>query len=99
MFEKLKYMKDLRSQAKQMQNVLAEETAEGSAAWGKVKIVMNGNQEVLSVTIDPELMNPENKDKLESALKEATNEAIKKIQRIMAEKMRSMGGLGGFPGM
>lgn len=82
-----------------MQNVLAEETAEGRAAWGKVKIVMNGNQEVLSVTIDPELMNPENKDKLESALKEATNEAIKKIQRIMAEKMRSMGGLGGFPGM
>lgn len=99
MFEKLKYMKDLRSQAKQMQNVLAGETAEGRAAWGKVKIVMNGNQEVLSVTIDPELTGPENKDKLESALKEATNEAIKKIQRIMAEKMRNMGGLGGFPGI
>lgn len=92
MFEKLKYMKDLRDKAKTMQGILAEETAEGSAAWGKVKIVMNGNQEVLSVSIDPELMNLENKDKLESALKEATNEAIKKVQRIMAEKMRSMGG-------
>jgi DNA-binding YbaB/EbfC family protein len=96
MFEKLKYMKDLRGQAKQMQNALAGETAEGSAAWGKVKIIMNGNQEILSVTIDQELMKVETKDKLESAVKEATNDVIKKIQKIMAEKMRAMGG---FPGL
>ncbi len=99
MFEKLKYLKDIRSKAKQMQAVLSQETAEGKAAWGKVKIIMNGNQEVLSATIDPEFCRPENKDKLESAVKEATNEAIKKVQKIMAEKMRSMGGLGGFPGI
>lgn len=96
MFEKLKYMKDIRSQAKQMQTALAGETAEGSAAWGKVKIIMNGNQEILSVSIDPELIRPETKDKLESAIKEATNDVIKKIQKIMAEKMRAMGG---FPGL
>ncbi len=89
-------MKDLRGQAKQMQNALAGETAEGSAAWGKVKIIMNGNQEILSVTIDQELMKVETKDKLESAVKEATNDVIKKIQKIMAEKMRAMGG---FPGL
>jgi len=103
MFSKLKYLKDLRSQAKTMQNALAEEKAEGSAAWGKVKIVMNGNQEVLSISIDPELVKQESKDKLESAIKEATNDAIKKVQRIMAKKMQDMGGLsglgGGMPGM
>jgi len=91
MFSKLKQFKDLRDQAKQMQNVLAQESAEGSADWGKVKIKINGNQEVLNVEIDPELLSADNKEKLQSAIKEATNDAIKKVQRIMADKMRSSG--------
>lgn len=91
MFNKLKQFKDLRNQAKQMQNMLGQESAEGSADWGKVKIKINGNQEVLSVQIDPELLAPDKKEKLESAVKEATNDAIKKVQRIMAEKMRQSG--------
>jgi len=91
MFSKLKQFKDLADQAKQMQNTLAQESAEGSADWGKVKIKINGNQEILSVEIDPELLSADNKKKLESAIKEATNDAIKKVQRIMADKMRSSG--------
>jgi len=91
MFSKLKQFKDLRDQAKQMQNILAQESVEGTALWGKVKVKINGNQEVLSVEIDPELLSANNKEKLESAIKEATNDAIKKVQRIMAEKMRSSG--------
>ena len=91
MFSKLKQFKDLRDQAKQMQNLLAQENAEGSAEWGKVKVKINGNQEILSVQIEPELLTANNKGKLETAVKEATNDAIKKVQRIMAEKMRSSG--------
>ena len=91
MFNKLKQFKDLRYQAKQFQNTLAQETAEGSAEGGKVKIKLDGNQQVLSVEIDPELLSSDNKDKLEAAIKEATNDAIKKIQRIMTEKMRQSG--------
>ncbi|OGY41894.1 MAG: nucleoid-associated protein, YbaB/EbfC family [Candidatus Buchananbacteria bacterium RBG_13_36_9] len=91
MFNKLKQFKDLRDQAKQMQNTLAQESTEGSADWGKVKVKINGNQEVLDVQIDPELLSADKKDKLETAIKEATNDAIKKVQRIMAEKMRSSG--------
>lgn len=91
MFSKLKQFKNLRNQAKQIKDTLSQETAEGSADWGKVKVKMNGNQEVLSVEIDPELLNTDNKDKLEAAVKEATNEAVKKIQRIMAEKMKESG--------
>jgi len=91
MFSKLKQFKELRDQAKQMQNVLAQESAEGLAEWGKVKIKINGNQEVLSVSIDPELLATDKKEKLESAIKEASNDAIKKVQRIMADKMRQSG--------
>ena len=91
MFNKLKQFKDLRNQAKQMQNMLAQESAESDAAWGKVKVKINGNQEILDIQIDPELLTTDNKEKLQNALKDATNEAIKKIQRIMAEKMRASG--------
>ncbi len=98
MFNKLKQFKDLRDQAKKLQNALAQETVEASAAWGKVKIVMNGNQEIVSVSIDPELLNEAGKEKLESAVKEAANDAVKKVQKVMAQKMQAMGGLN-FPGM
>lgn len=89
MFNKLKQFKDLRSQAKQFQNTLAAERVEGSADWGKVKITLDGNQEVLSVHIDPELLTIEKKAKLESAIKDAIGDATKKLRDLMAKKMRS----------
>ncbi len=89
MFEKLKQFKDLRTKAKSLQSLLADEKVEGSAAWGKIKMSMNGNQEVLSVTIDPDLLG--NKAKLEEAIKEVTNDTIKKAQKVMANKMMKDG--------
>jgi hypothetical protein len=94
MFNKLKQFKDIRDKAKDMQSQLAQETAEGQAAWGKIKIIINGNQEILSVSIDPELLS--DAKKLEELLKEGINDAIKKIQRIIAMKMQQMGGLAGL---
>ena len=91
MFNKIKAIKDLRSQAKQMQSALSEIEEEGSAAWGKVKISVDGNQKVLNISIDEEMMG--DKEKLEDAIKEAFNDAMKKIQKKMALKMKDMGGL------
>lgn len=96
MFSKLKQFKDLRDQAKKIQDVLKDVTVEGSGGWGKVKIVMNGSQEVSSVTIDPELMS--DKGKLEAAMKEAYNDTVKKAQRSMADAMKKTGGLN-LPGL
>ncbi len=92
MFEKLKQFKDLRSQAKKIQQALSEENVIGEAAWGKIRVTMNGNQEVLSVTIAPEMIGEGGKEKLESSLAEAMNDAIKKIQKVMAKKIQSMEG-------
>ena len=91
MFTKLKQFQDLKNRAKQMQHTLEQETAEGSAGWGKVKIVMDGNQHVRSVTIDPEAM--QDRTKLQEYIREATNDAVTKIQKIMAGKLKDMGGL------
>ncbi len=80
-----------------MQNQLSEVTDEGSAAWGKVKVKIDGNQNVLSVTIDEEML--KDKAKLEEAMKDAFNDSIKKIQKKMAMKMKEMGGLDAFKGL
>lgn len=90
MFNKLKQLKDLRSQAKSLQNILAQETIESEK--GGIKIVMNGNLEVQSVTVNENVA----KDSLEGILKDLINDAIKKTQKIMARKMQEMGGMPGF---
>lgn len=91
MFNKLKQFKDLRDKAKTIQNALATEHAEGTAGWGKVKVEIDGNQKVLSVTIDPGAMN--DKTKLEEMVRDATNDAMQKIQKVMASKLKDIGGL------
>ena len=90
MFSKLKKFKDLRSQAKTMQDALSQETI--TEERNGVKIVLNGNMEVMSLTLNPSLSNESQED----TVKKVINEAIKKTQRVMAKKMQDMGG---FPGM
>jgi hypothetical protein len=99
MFSKLKQFKDLRQQAKDWQGKMAVETVTTNAAFGKVKLTLNGNLEMTEVQIDPELLAPDKKDKLQVAIKDAHNDAIKKIQRIMAMKIREDGGMPKIPGL
>lgn len=94
MFNKLKQFKDLRSQAKTLQAALAEESVE--VEKGGVKIIMNGNQEITSVTVSPDLLSPDKKQDIENAIKDANSAAIDKAKRVMAKKMQSMGGLEQF---
>ncbi|MFZ6035781.1 MAG: YbaB/EbfC family nucleoid-associated protein [Patescibacteria group bacterium] len=98
MFNKIKDLKHLRDQAQQIKTALREETVHADAAHGSVQMVMDGNQEVLSVEIAEELLTADRKADLEQAVREVTNDAIKKAQRVMAHKMQSMGGLN-MPGM
>lgn len=99
MFNKLKQFKDLRDQAKQLQEELGKVQLTSSAAGGKVQITMDGNLVILNISIDPEMLSPDKKEKLESALKEAHADVLKSIQRQMAMKMKEMGGLPNIPGL
>ena len=88
----------LREQAKLIKAALAQERVSADALSGLIKIEMDGNQELLSLVIDPQLMTPDNKPRLEIGIQEATNSAIKKSQQLMASKMQSMTGLN-IPGL
>ena len=98
MFENTQQFKDLRDKAKDLQSKLATETVQGSGAWGKVQITMDGNQTINEVTIDEALLQVSEKKKLEAGVKEALNDALKKAQRKMMEKMKEVGGLN-LPGL
>ena len=91
MFNKLKQFKDLRDKANHLQAALANERAEGSSGWGKVKITFDGNQHATDLTIDPTLLT--DKNNLEKLVLEAINDGIQNIQKTLASKMRDMGGL------
>lgn len=99
MFAKLKQFKDLRDQAKKIQSALAEENITAETLGGKIKLTMDGNLGIASINIDPELLSPDKKEKLEAGIRDAHGEALKKIQKIMALKMRDMGGMPNIPGI
>lgn len=90
MFNKLKQFKDLRSQAKTMQDSLAQETI--SEEKNNVKIVLNGNMEVLEIKLNENL----SKNAQEETLKNCFNDALKRAQRLMAKKLQEMGGIPGL---
>ena len=73
-----------------MQSALATESV--TVEKSGIKIVMDGNLEISTITINENLA----KESLEGLLKEAINEAIKKVQKVMARKMQEMGGMDGF---
>jgi len=90
MFSKLKQFRDLRSQAKTIQDLLAQETV--TEEKNGVKITMNGNMEVMSIALNSNL----DKSAQESALKNCFNDAVKRAQRLMAKKMQDVGGIPGL---
>ncbi len=97
MFDK---MKDLWQMQKKMQEVkrqLDEAVFEISSSDGVVKVSMNGTQEVRQISIQGDIKAMD-KNKLETALKDAYNRAIKRSHDIAAEKMKGVTGLN-LPGL
>ncbi|OGH71203.1 MAG: hypothetical protein A2921_02060 [Candidatus Magasanikbacteria bacterium RIFCSPLOWO2_01_FULL_43_20b] len=97
MFNKLKQFRDLRSQGKKLQNTLSEEKTTVSS--NGVSLTMDGNLRIIDLNIQTDLLNPDKKEKLQNAVKDAHSDAFKKMQRVMAMKVREMGGLPQMPGL
>ena len=88
MFNKLKQVKDMRSQAKQMENSLSEETVQADVN-GKINIVMDGNQKIVSLDISEEYLTPEKKEQVEKDIIEVIERGQTKVKQMMIKKMRS----------
>lgn len=89
MFSKLKQIQEMRKKARELKDTLSQEKAFGSSLGGKVQIAMTANQEIESILIDPSLLSPDQKEKLENAIKDAFKNALKEIQHIMMRKVQA----------
>lgn len=106
MFQGGKGLQDLLKQAQKMQKkmmesqeALAQKTVEASAGGGMVKVVMNGNQELISLKIEKEVVDPDDIEMLEDLIIAAVEEARQKIKEIVEHEMSGLTGGIKIPGL
>ena len=96
----MKKVQKMQNEMKKMQDELKRKTVDGTAGGGAVKIVMNGEKQVQSLTIDPAAVDPEDVEMLQDLISAAFNEATKKVDEMMASEMGKLtSGLGLPPGL
>lgn len=96
----MKKVQKMQNEMKKMQDELKRKTVETSAGGGAVKIVMNGDKQVVSLTIDKAAVDPEDVEMLQDLISAAVNESIKKVDDMMASEMQKLtSGLGLPPGL
>ena len=95
----LKQAQQMHTKIAQLQEEMAGKTVEASSGGGMVSIVMNGKQEVLSIRIDPEVVNREEINMLQDLIAAAMNEAIRKSHEMMTEEMKKITGGLAIPGL
>ena len=82
-----------------VQAELATATVEGTAGGGAVRVVVTGKQEVVSVTIDPEVATADDLDILQDLIVAATNEALREARELAEQKLGAVTGGMRLPGL
>jgi nucleoid-associated protein EbfC len=99
----VKQAQKFQKQMLELQEELSKKTVEGSAGGGMVRVIANGRQEILSIKIDPEVVDPEDIELLEDLIVAAVANARENAQAMMETEMGKMlpGGIGGLgiPGL
>jgi len=97
----MQQLQKLQEEMLQAQDALGEETVEVSVGGGALTVVMTGHQKLQSVTIDPQVVDPEDVEMLEDLIIAAVNEAVTRLQEMVSERMgRFTAGLGiDIPGL
>lgn len=95
----LRQAQQLQGKLMKAQEELGNAIVEASSGGGAVMVTMNGRQEVLSVKISPEAVDPEDIGLLEDLVQAAVNEAFKKTQDMAQERLGALTGGFNLPGL
>ena len=95
----LKQAMEMKSKMEALKDALGDERIEASSGGGMVKVVMTGKMEVLSLKIDPEIVNRDDVEMLETLVQAAVNEGVHRAQELVKEKMTEMTGGIDIPGL
>ena len=95
----MKQAQKMQAQMAKVQEELAQKTVEASAGGGMVTVVVTGKQEIMSVTIEPEVIDASDKEMLQDLVVAAVNEGLRKSQEMVAEEMKKITGGLQIPGL
>ncbi len=95
----MKQAQKLQSKMLKMQDELADRTVEAAAGGGMVKVVANGRQQILSIEIEKEVVDPDDVEMLQDLVLAAVNDALVKSQEMVSEEMGKLTGGMNIPGM
>ena len=98
----MKQAQKFQTKMAKLQEELSERTVEASAGGGMVTVVANGAQDVLSINIDPEVIDPDDVEMLQDLIMAAVNDALNKAKAMMNEEMGQLTkgmNIPGMPGM
>ena len=94
-----KMMKQAAQMQERIQRELAALEVEATAGGGMVVARMNGHKQLLGITIEREVLDPADPEMLQDLILAAVNEASRKVDEAMQEKVGALAGGLGMPGM
>jgi DNA-binding YbaB/EbfC family protein len=95
----MKQAQKLQAKMLRMQEELAEKTIEATAGGGMVKVVANGKQQIVSIQIEKEVVDPDDVDMLQDLVMAAVNDALTKSQEMVSTEMAKLTGGLSIPGL
>ncbi|MCD6489871.1 MAG: YbaB/EbfC family nucleoid-associated protein [Thermodesulfobacterium sp.] len=95
----LKEMQKVQKKLEETQKQLEEKTVTVQVGGGMVTVTANGKQEIISIQIEDELVNPEEKEMLEDLIIAGVNEALKRAKEMVEEEIAKITGGLKFPGL
>lgn len=95
----LKQANQMQSKIKKIQDEMATRQFEGSSGGGSVKVSVTGDNLIVSIYIDPEILKSSDAELLQDMIKAATNEAIKLAKETSSQEMQKVTGGMGVPGL
>lgn len=99
MNQMMKQAQQMQAKLASLQNELADREVETSAGGGAVKVKVNGKQELLSIKISKEAVDPNDVETLEELVFTAVNSAMKESQEMVSSAMSKVTGGLSIPGM
>ncbi len=95
----LKQAQKLQAKMLRMQDELAEKTVESSAGGGMVRVVADGRQRVRAISIEKEVVDPDDVEMLQDLVLAAVNDALNKAQEMVSAEMSKLTGGMNIPGL
>jgi nucleoid-associated protein EbfC len=99
MGDMMKQAQKLQARMLKMQEELSERTVESAVGGGMITVVANGKQQVVSIRIEKEVVNPEDVEMLQDLILAAVNDALRKSQEMVASEMGKLTGGLSIPGL